>query len=313
MKRLLILLLAVAVFLTVVATAAAQTTRSQADKSTKAAKVVHRSGKGYAEVTGPYRGFTFYSELGAKLSKITKRSHGRVQMKVAGESAGGHTLWRLTVTWPMSHEAWDINNTYRDLLISNPDKAKAMLSQWFKVDGMGRVRGNQVIKPVAFINCSIHGGETTGVDAGLIILRRLAFQNDARTMRWLKNTIVVIDPCQNPDGRIAGTRAQRQRLRLQPRLHHADAAGGRHHRRHRAHVAAEHDDRLPHLAEPDPDRAHDHSAQPQHGVGPGLLGGDPARRRHGRGRAQRARPGLSDPLLLGHRARPAEREQRGLG
>jgi Zinc carboxypeptidase len=205
-KRLALIALALTVFLSVSATAAAGTTRDKSHNVPRATKFVHKT-RGYAEVAGPYRGFTFYSELGAKLRSITAHSKDRVKMSVAGESVGGHKLWRLTVTWPMSHEAWHINNDYRALLISNPNKAKAMLTQKFRVpDFKGIVRGSQVIRPVAMINCSIHGGETTGVDAGLLILRRLAFKNDPKTVRWLKNTIVVIDPCQNPDGRIAGTR-----------------------------------------------------------------------------------------------------------
>ena len=57
-----------------------------------------------------------------------------------------------------------------------------------------------------FIDCSIHGDEVTGVDAGLRLLRRLAFGHDASTERILRNDVILINACANPDGRVAGTR-----------------------------------------------------------------------------------------------------------
>ena len=104
----------------------------------------------------------------------------------------------------MSFKESCTNERYRDLLLTDPAKAAAMLTP------------RSGIRIPVFINCSIHGGETTGMDAGLRLLRRLAFQNDPLTQRILKEAIVVIDPCQNPDGRITDLRRQRQRLRLQP-------------------------------------------------------------------------------------------------
>jgi hypothetical protein len=44
------------------------------------------------------------------------------------------------------------------------------------------------------------------MDASLILLKKLAFSNDDSTKAILKNLIVVIDPCQNPDGRVTDTR-----------------------------------------------------------------------------------------------------------
>jgi hypothetical protein len=208
MKKLILFVLACGLVLGVAATAVAQPVRSnEGGAAAPAVKVVHNKGARYTEVAGPYRGFTYYSELGSVLTDLTNRSKGRIQMAYAGDSAGGHPLWRLTVTWPMSKKAWAINNQYRALLLSNPTAAKKMLTSRFNVPGMGtRVLGSKVIKPVAMINASIHGGETTGVDATLQLTRRLALKSDAATVRWLKNTIIVIDPCQNPDGRIVGTR-----------------------------------------------------------------------------------------------------------
>ncbi len=66
-------------------------------------------------------------------------------------------------------------------------------------------QGGDLRVPV-FIDCSIHGDEVTGVDAGLRLLRKLAFGHDASTERILRNDVILINACANPDGRVAGTR-----------------------------------------------------------------------------------------------------------
>jgi hypothetical protein len=54
---------------------------------------------------------------------------------------------------------------------------------------------------IAWIACSIHGDEMSGVDGGLALAYRLIAGTDDETNALLKNVVVVIDPMQNPDGR----------------------------------------------------------------------------------------------------------------
>jgi len=220
--RLLFLVLAALVFALTVATASAKPVRS--DDGGSSAAWTH---KRYIETPGNYRGFTYYSEFGAILRDIAMQAPDRVySLKTVGFSAGGpttngggaspattfnlngsHPLWNVVVTWPMNDKAWKINMDFRAALISDPNKAGKMLTTKYSGTGMGKkVLGSKVIRPVYFLNCSIHGGEQTGADAGLKLLRRLAFQNDSKTKSYLKKVIIVIDPVQNPDGRINGTR-----------------------------------------------------------------------------------------------------------
>src|SRR5262249_3342889 len=48
---------------------------------------------------------------------------------------------------------------------------------------------------------SVHGNEHSGVEAGLAMAYYLLACKDAETTDLLKNTVVIIDPMQNPDGR----------------------------------------------------------------------------------------------------------------
>ena len=142
----------------------------------------------------PYKGYTYYSSLRGILRRIEDKAHQRVDVDFSGKSANGNPLWTVVVTGPMSFRDASANDRFRSLLLTDPAKAAAMLTPW------------SGIRIPVFINCSIHGGETTGMDAGLRLLRRLAFSDDPQTRRILKEAVVIIDPCQNPDGRITDTR-----------------------------------------------------------------------------------------------------------
>jgi hypothetical protein len=56
------------------------------------------------------------------------------------------------------------------------------------------------------INCNVHGNEPGNRESCLILARRLAFGNEARTIGLLSRTTVLIVPTINGDGRAANTR-----------------------------------------------------------------------------------------------------------
>ncbi|HEY7566478.1 MAG TPA: M14 family zinc carboxypeptidase [Gemmatimonadaceae bacterium] len=63
---------------------------------------------------------------------------------------------------------------------------------------------NQIVQrlPVlVWLEHSVHGGEASGVEAGLALLYQLAAGTDAETRLVLDSALVLIDPNENPDGR----------------------------------------------------------------------------------------------------------------
>ncbi len=63
---------------------------------------------------------------------------------------------------------------------------------------------NQIVQrlPVlVWLEHSVHGGEASGVEAGLALLYQLAAGTDAETRLVLDSAVVLIDPNENPDGR----------------------------------------------------------------------------------------------------------------
>jgi hypothetical protein len=62
--------------------------------------------------------------------------------------------------------------------------------------------GNGSALPVTWLAYGVHGNEISSTDAALMTAYHLlAAQGDARAAKIMANTIVVIDPMQNPDGR----------------------------------------------------------------------------------------------------------------
>ena len=54
---------------------------------------------------------------------------------------------------------------------------------------------------ITWLSYNVHGNETSSSEAAMLMIYELVNPGNARTKEWLKNTVVIIDPCINPDGR----------------------------------------------------------------------------------------------------------------
>ena len=54
---------------------------------------------------------------------------------------------------------------------------------------------------IVWLSYNVHGNEPSSSEAAMLTLFALADPNNAQATTWLQNTVVVIDPCLNPDGR----------------------------------------------------------------------------------------------------------------
>jgi hypothetical protein len=146
--------------------------------------------------TTPYADFTPYGQIKGVLDAVVARSD-RVRYEVIGQSAGGRDLYLVIVARPdvLAHLGDQL--AFARLELSDPAAAQA------------QVAAGGALAPV-FINCSIHGNEPNGTDAGLRLLKRLAdadLSTDLEAKAILDNCVVLLNICQNPDGRVADTRA----------------------------------------------------------------------------------------------------------
>ena len=54
---------------------------------------------------------------------------------------------------------------------------------------------------IVWLSYNVHGNEASSSEAAMMTLYALVDPKNTQTKEWLKNTVVIIDPCINPDGR----------------------------------------------------------------------------------------------------------------
>ena len=135
-----------------------------------------------------------YDEIAPKLNALQAASD-RVSARVAGKSAGGYDLYVVTVTAPETRTEARQQETWKRLIEDEPSKAQR--DQRFLQD----------YKTPLFVNANIHGNEWEGTDAALRVIEEYATSTDPEVRELLERNRLVFNITSNPDGRVAGTRA----------------------------------------------------------------------------------------------------------
>lgn len=107
-------------------------------------------------------------------------------------------------------EKYGVTNEGRDLLltfISSAENIKNLES--IRLNNLrltGKLKDAVTAKidnqiAIVWLSYNVHGNEPSSSEAAMLTLHALVDPNNSQTKDWLKNTLVVIDPCINPDGR----------------------------------------------------------------------------------------------------------------
>lgn len=64
-----------------------------------------------------------------------------------------------------------------------------------------RMAANEDAPAIVWLSYNVHGNEPSSSEAAMLTLYELVNPANASTKEWLKNTVVILDPCINPDGR----------------------------------------------------------------------------------------------------------------
>ncbi len=54
---------------------------------------------------------------------------------------------------------------------------------------------------IVWLSYNVHGNEAVSTEAAMQVLYDLANKDNEQTQAWLENTVIILDPCINPDGR----------------------------------------------------------------------------------------------------------------
>jgi len=158
-------------------------------------------GSGAGDPAGSFPHIPYYA-IRCTLEEIVAKSAGRMYLQAIGRSALGRELFLVTVNAQetvqqrQDLQAWQ---QVRKVALDDPVRGQALLASY----------GDRVKLPI-FIQGAIHGNEYEGVEAIFTMLERLAttpYGTDPEVDAALDHAILLFNVIQNPDGRIAGTRA----------------------------------------------------------------------------------------------------------
>ncbi len=153
---------------------------------------------------------TTHHEMASYLRTLAETSR-RVELIEQGKSWEGRELLLAVVTSGANHSRLD-EIQQRAQALGDPRRlSDGEPDAWL---------GEQ--PAIVWLGGSIHGFELSGSEGLLKLLEHLATRSDPATMKVLENTVVLIDPMLNPDGRdaFAGFNHQRLGRSSNPRREH---------------------------------------------------------------------------------------------
>ncbi|TNE50632.1 MAG: zinc carboxypeptidase [Bacteroidetes bacterium] len=127
----------------------------------------------------------------------------RISIEEYGRTHEDRPMLCLTITAPGNHRRLDDIRSRRRIL-ADPARSGKLDPADFPA--------------VAYMGYSIHGNEASGSNAALIVAYYLAAGRSPEVEQLLKNTVILLDPCFNPDGlqRFAGWVNSRRSQALMP-------------------------------------------------------------------------------------------------
>ncbi|UKJ07701.1 M14 family metallopeptidase [Solitalea lacus] len=100
----------------------------------------------------------------------------------------------------------------------NSEKLESIRLNNLKLAGVvpGAALPNQPI--IVWLSYNVHGNEAVSTEVAMKVLYELVNPANYKTKQWLKNTVVIIDPCLNPDGRERYVNFYTERVGRNPNL-----------------------------------------------------------------------------------------------
>ena len=144
-----------------------------------------------------------YYAIGCTLDQIEADQLGnRMSVEVIGQSALGRDMYGVVfnaLDTPEQRRDYNRWVQWRGIALEDPARAQALLDTW----------GGEIKVPV-YVQGAIHGNEYEGVESNMQLIEELATTSYGVNPQFddiLDHVILVFNVIQNPDGRVAGTRA----------------------------------------------------------------------------------------------------------
>ncbi len=130
--------------------------------------------------------YTPHFKLVNYMTHVAQQMPDRVQLEKYGETNEGRPLLLLYIA---SRENFpNLENIRKNnLRLANAASDK--------------IAASENTPAIVWLSYNVHGNEPSSSEAAMLTLYELVNPDNAKSSEWLKNTVVIIDPCINPDGR----------------------------------------------------------------------------------------------------------------
>ncbi len=138
----------------------------------------------------PLGTFTAHHADVLRVMRAIAAKSDRVRIAPFGNTHEGRELVQVVIASPEN--------------LARIDDIRARIAKLADPRGVDAGELDQIVKDtpaIAWLAYSIHGDETSGTDASMAVAYHLAAGTSANVTDILRDVVVVIDPCQNPDGR----------------------------------------------------------------------------------------------------------------
>ena len=118
--------------------------------------------------------------------EVAQRAPSRVRLEQYGETSEGRPLLLAYIASP-----------------ENMERLEAIRVNNLRLAGMARdkIEPDQDAPAIVWLSYNVHGNEPASSEAAMKTLYELVNPENTKTKEWLRHTVVIIDPCINPDGR----------------------------------------------------------------------------------------------------------------
>lgn len=130
--------------------------------------------------------FTPHYKIVSYVYQVAQQAPDRVKVEKYGETNEGRPLLLVYIASP-----------------DNLPRLDSIRANNLRLANMSResVTATEQTPAIVWLSYNVHGNEPSSSEAAMLTLYELVNPANSQAKEWLRNTVVIIDPCINPDGR----------------------------------------------------------------------------------------------------------------
>lgn len=128
--------------------------------------------------------FTPHQRVVDYFKDVAAKAEAKIKLQTYGKTYEGRELLLAMVSDPSNIERLE-KIRQNNIALSNNDRTVKLNNQ----------------PAILWLSYNVHGNEANSTETAMKVLYTLVESKEEKVRAWLKNTVVIIDPCLNPDGR----------------------------------------------------------------------------------------------------------------